>query len=331
MRGSLRLPWSIRSARPRPASASTEPQRRRINGCACAVEDPKRTAATASRRASFAEQSRDPAVRHAMPRPRAGAGRIAGRRHHTLDQHPVGWGCCLPDIRHRYARRSSPRWRATFLSLIVSRSATGTSPRAWGRSRRDVHRQSTALSPRLRGSPRYPGWCRAEVRCIPACAGGGLDCPPSFEPRLCCIPVRAGKIVSRARFALKAQWCIPACAGQTKTTPDDLMAIWVHPRACGAAMRYDEADERRRGSSPRMRGLLRNRAVAGVSAGLIPARAGGLTAAPATAPAGSLPRLRLWCRPRRTGRSSIPVDSGSFQAGCAIRARLMSRVGYAVS
>ena len=31
---------------------------------------------------------------------------------------------------------------------------------------------------------------------------------------------------NRARF-------IPACAGQTKTTPDDLMAIWVHPRSCG--------------------------------------------------------------------------------------------------
>ena len=185
--------------------------------------------------------------------------------------------------------------------------------------------------PAFAGEPKVPGMVPCGSPVHPRVCGGGLDCPPSFEPRLCCIPVRAGKIVSRARFALKAQWCIPACAGQTKTTPDDLMAIWVHPRACGAAMRYDEADERRRGSSPRMRGLLRNRAVAGVSAGLIPARAGGLTAAPATAPAGSLPRLRLWCRPRRTGRSSIPVDSGSFQAGCAIRARLMSRVGYAVS
>ena len=234
-------------------------------------------------------------------------------------------------------------------------SAAGTRdvhPRAGGRrSCRLSSRDLPPVHPRARGGDRaatfivsqlpYPRVCGGAqgtrdgaVRksgASPRVRGGGLDCPPSFEPRLCCIPVRAGKIVSRARFALKAQWCIPACAGQTKTTPDDLMAIWVHPRACGAAMRYDEADERRRGSSPRMRGLLRNRAVAGVSAGLIPARAGGLTAAPATAPAGSLPRLRLWCRPRRTGRSSIPVDSGSFQAGCAIRARLMSRVGYAVS
>ena len=72
---------------------------------------------------------------------------------------------------------------------------------------------------------------------------------------------------------------IPAHAGLTSSVLQPLASSWDHPRACGAHWMYDTMVNMQKGSSPRMRGSLKDRYDIQLIIGIIPAHAG-LTGAP---------------------------------------------------
>ena len=78
----------------------------------------------------------------------------------------------------------------------------------------------------------------------------------------------------RDAFILPICGIIPAHAGLTRMTSSASMPRWDHPRACGAhrisAMLFGSAE----GSSPRMRGSLREILLVVAEDGIIPAHAG---------------------------------------------------------
>ena len=80
---------------------------------------------------------------------------------------------------------------------------------------------------------------------------------------------------------------IPARAGKTTCTTRRSVGAWAHPRACGENGIRKQPETRFWGSSPRVRGKLREGDHAGLPARLIPARAGKTS--------------RSRCGPRSTG------------------------------
>ena len=67
---------------------------------------------------------------------------------------------------------------------------------------------------------------------------------------------------------------IPACAGNTRTLPPTYYACRDHPRVCGEHRRRPRSACCRRGSSPRVRGTLKEQGVEIPVKGIIPACAG---------------------------------------------------------
>ena len=67
---------------------------------------------------------------------------------------------------------------------------------------------------------------------------------------------------------------IPAYAGLTEAREIEGIAVWDHPRVCGAHTLLFSDIPSRPGSSPRMRGSLDDGYKAGRASGIIPAYAG---------------------------------------------------------
>ena len=151
-------------------------------------------------------------------------------------------------------------------------------------------------SPRVRG--KLLGACGVinENGLIPACAGKTTQGAPSqsdswAHPRVCGenrkrIPCRPWGIGSSPRVRGKPSgstwdWArprlIPACAGKTRKHRLKHDRHWAHPRVCGENSIVSAPTSRIEGSSPRVRGKLRNRRRPPRNLGLIPACAGKTT------------------------------------------------------
>ena len=112
-------------------------------------------------------------------------------------------------------------------------------------------------SPRVRGTLR--GKCRSVgiSRFIPACAGNALfdrACAVvvAVHPRVC------GERYTDSIFILLRCWFIPACAGNASRTAAARAPRTVHPRVCGERLVSGHDHYRIAGSSPRVRGTLKN-------------------------------------------------------------------------
>ena len=107
---------------------------------------------------------------------------------------------------------------------------------------------------------------------------------------------------------------IPARAGKTPSWEPPHPSRWAHPRACGenraeAAARYCEW-----GSSPRVRGKLRQDGERGVLNGLIPARAGKTSK-------GSPTLSKRWAHPRACGENEQYLVLRALEEGSSPRVR----------
>ena len=128
-------------------------------------------------------------------------------------------------------------------------------------------------SPRLRGALAVLGYSSIDDGIIPALAGStpSLSGRPRIlrdHPRACGEHLVSGKDVvfrwgssprlrgARAchRHRALVRGIIPALAGSTTHNRARTHAPWDHPRACGEHDHHQQAQGRRTGSSPRLRG-----------------------------------------------------------------------------
>ena len=149
------------------------------------------------------------------------------------------------------------------------------------------------LSPRVRGNPKRRAPTQAEARSIPACAGEPQQRSAQWGrlpvyPRVCggtMLPFNAGGRTSglsprvRGNLPLQAgeiriMGSIPACAGEPRAVSRAKPAGRVYPRVCGGTRTFTNADLRRQGLSPRVRGNRSPPAARGSLPRSIPACAG---------------------------------------------------------
>ena len=157
-------------------------------------------------------------------------------------------------------------------------------------SERRIH---TGPSPRVRGKPVVLQVERADGRSIPACAGettcfGRTATRRRVHPRVCggnrltvnpdsadCGPsprVRGKPLELETRHGLLRS--IPACAGETKSSPSREGQTTVHPRVCGGNDLPTTPPQGRSGPSPRVRGKRLRPEGSELVGGSIPACAG---------------------------------------------------------
>ena len=151
-------------------------------------------------------------------------------------------------------------------------------PRVCGEHRRSrtLSKPPGGSSPRVRGTHRSGCLRRRRSRFIPACAGNTRYLPVAplrlaVHPRVCgehcreihCLVhtvgssprVRGTRNKHANKFAIRR--FIPACAGNTRTSPPSRARPTVHPRVCGEHPKAQSSRESRDGSSPRVRGTRR--------------------------------------------------------------------------
>ena len=152
---------------------------------------------------------------------------------------------------------------------------------------------STGSSPHVRGALVQDFLQGLSTGIIPACAGSTVSWrirrPPCRDhPRMCGEHNRGSSFgqshkgssphVRGARQAcddaLQESGIIPACAGSTGVGKTKLLFIWDHPRMCGEHELGDFAAFLDQGSSPHVRGALRQTQRQGQRPGIIPACAG---------------------------------------------------------
>ncbi len=171
----------------------------------------------------------------------------------------------------------------------------GDHPRVCGehliQSRRSV--ANLGSSPRVRGTPFRVARGPPPRGIIPACAGN-TDCPMRRlsgrwdHPRVCgehykhrgsitpnpgSSPRVRGTLACAVTLRLSAG-IIPACAGNTRASPDRCAHSRDHPRVCGEHALLRLGCINVGGSSPRVRGTQQHRRPQEHAAGIIPACAG---------------------------------------------------------
>ena len=153
--------------------------------------------------------------------------------------------------------------------------------------------QPNGSSPRVRGTPCVRSASSASVRFIPACAGNTLTLTASksfatVHPRVCgehpppaantCGISGSSPRVRGTRHLvdppLQGLRFIPACAGNTAASAGRGATGTVHPRVCGEHYAKKRDTPVLLGSSPRVRGTLRQEARHSGAARFIPACAG---------------------------------------------------------
>ena len=191
----------------------------------------------------------------------------------------------------------------------------------------------TGSSPRVRGKQERRSRSRLGARLIPARAGktflfSQLHQYGTAHPRACgenLSPVPAGWAQDGSSPRVRGKrtedlggdhrgGLIPARAGKTPSWEPPHPSRWAHPRACGenraeAAARYCEW-----GSSPRVRGKLRQDGERGVLNGLIPARAGKTSK-------GSPTLSKRWAHPRACGENEQYLVLRALEEGSSPRVR----------
>ena len=259
----------------------------------------------------------------ADPRRRAHP-RVCGenRRQSADESAPAG---SSPRVRGKPARRLSDMRRARLIPACAGK----TLPHRCPTDRREAHPRvcgendqagkivalRPGSSPRVRGKRKSCGSCRDETGLIPACAGKTstqrtLRMRPEAHPRVCGenLEQSIGAVDTvgsspRVRGKLAAPFegggeirLIPACAGKTAQVANQDIANRAHPRVCGENSQRSHLSERRRGSSPRVRGKLIAFQKKDSYQGLIPACAGKTDTASAR-------RHALWAHPRVCGEN----------------------------
>ena len=238
---------------------------------------------------------------------------------------------------------SSPRVRGKHCLVVVVVEAERLIPACAGKTRRPRRARSRSRahprvcgenspgaatssprpgsSPRVRGKPLGHDGAHEDGRLIPACAGKthwgapGQHHQNGSSPRVRGKPLRVGRHT-------RVTGLIPACAGKTLTFRWDSGPMAAHPRVCGENVTPMYVFSNSSGSSPRVRGKLRNGFATTEDVRLIPACAGKTrTRLGSRPPAGAHPRvcgenLGDWPRhcgpygssPRVRGkRSRVPV------------------------
>ena len=170
---------------------------------------------------------------------------------------------------------SSPRVRGTRSHAAAHRFARRFIPACAGNSvvAPSRSRSMPGSSPRVRGTRLIPWSCRSQ---------------PSVHPRVCgelappscpfCSLCGSSPRVRGTLFGLVAlagiQRFIPACAGNSATTPICCWPTPVHPRVCGELRVPSSSSALTRGSSPRVRGTRAGRVRGRTGDRFIPACAG---------------------------------------------------------
>ena len=181
-------------------------------------------------------------------------------------------------------------------SPLLPRRAQGRDhPRMCGEhcTSRGVTRDSSGSSPHVRGALQRRSKRHLTSGIIPACAGSTRGwpywCPPCWDhPRMCgehawcrgyglrrwgsSPHVRGARCGNGRRHGDAG--IIPACAGSTSSSSNDVVASWDHPRMCGEHAEPSPVQNRTAGSSPHVRGALGDAEHAQHSIGIIPACAG---------------------------------------------------------
>ena len=207
--------------------------------------------------------------------------RVRGTRtHETYSRWEVG---IIPACAGN-TKRTRP-WPAEAGIIPACAGNTGSSLVRWVRS--------SGSSPRVRGTlERLEAFARA-VGIIPACAGNTahmicLELPTRDHPRVCGEHdhighggIRVKGSSPRVRGTPGRRVCaqamrgiIPACAGNTLRPSHASSMHGDHPRVCGEHSGEGGEPEPKSGSSPRVRGTLRDGLGSCLHAGIIPACAG---------------------------------------------------------
>ena len=188
-------------------------------------------------------------------------------------------------------------------------------------------------SPRVRGKPGGVGDALAACRLIPARAGKTASIEATHScawahPRACgenliisrfmesdtgSSPRVRGKRVQLVA-ALTIVGLIPARAGKTRASTFIGEPPWAHPRACGENTNIPDQFGGGGGSSPRVRGKLRQGWIALASCRLIPARAGKTLQ-------GSEYRTAGWAHPRACGENLQVSNLSRCDYGSSPRVR----------
>ena len=168
-------------------------------------------------------------------------------------------------------------------------------PRACGANHGGVvvYVQPPGSSPRVRGKPLAPAGHMAFARIIPARAGQTFQRSKTWQPtpdhpRACganpfsglAVALIAGsspRVRGKPRFGRAESVVlriIPARAGQTRCLYFCFFCCSDHPRACGANLELATSADVNAGSSPRVRGKLKQKQKTIICARIIPARAG---------------------------------------------------------
>ena len=195
----------------------------------------------------------------------------------------------------RRKRGSSPRVRGTLVPVWCGGFVHRDHPRVCGEHFHDPYtgRTMRESSPRVRGTPFGCVLLAVGAGIIPACAGNtrtprGFRTGRRDHPRVCgehldggFAPRRCGGSSPRVRgtrsaprMPLRCTGIIPACAGNTRKARPKPHAGRDHPRVCGEHSGEGGEPEPKSGSSPRVRGTLRDGLGSCLHAGIIPACAG---------------------------------------------------------
>ncbi len=153
-------------------------------------------------------------------------------------------------------------------------------PRVCGERPKSVGMPKTrnGSAPRVRGTRACTGWCHADGRFSPACAGNARPrierlSPVSVQPRVCgervfgeAHPAIEGGSAPRVRGTLgrevpEEHRCrfSPACAGNASRAAKAVDLEAVQPRVCGERLAIVALDRKCHGSAPRVRGTHRTR------------------------------------------------------------------------
>ena len=201
----------------------------------------------------------------------------------------------------------------------LGRRARWDHPRACGEHYQNMLARDIAWgsSPRLRGTHRACGLCRAYPGIIPALAGNtrshrGRASTWWDHPRACgehrprheesrrvrgSSPRLRGTLAGTASNAAFGG-IIPALAGNTLVTVAAVWVSWDHPRACGEHYTEKGIANRQAGSSPRLRGTQGTCAPPQPRLGIIPALAGNTGY-------GSTAIICTWDHPRACGEHNF--------------------------
>ena len=195
----------------------------------------------------------------------------------------------------RRKRGSSPRVRGTLVPVWCGGFVHRDHPRVCGEHFHDPYtgRTMRESSPRVRGTPFGCVLLAVGAGIIPACAGNtrtprGFRTGRRDHPRVCGEHdhighggIRVKGSSPRVRGTPGRRVCaqamrgiIPACAGNTLRPSHASSMHGDHPRVCGEHTEGTSKTARWQGSSPRVRGTLRDGLGSCLHAGIIPACAG---------------------------------------------------------